>query len=206
MTGAVPMVEAREKDYVGAKIGMWLFLSTELLLFGGLFLIYAVYRSFYPQDFHSAAGELSRTIGAANTLVLLTSSLTMALSISAMKRGRTRPSLVFLLTTVLLGIVFLVVKGFEWGDHFHHGIYPQSPDLLKLGHGEILYFGLYYVMTGLHGVHVLIGLGVVGVMAAFVATGSIHKDDFVKLENTGLYWHFVDIIWIYLFPLFYLIT
>jgi cytochrome c oxidase subunit III len=193
-------------DYTGSKLGMWLFLFTEILLFGGLFLLYAVYRSLYAQDFHTAAQGLSTTLGAVNTIILLTSSLTMALSIVTLRRGNKNTSLVFQTATVLFGLAFLVNKYFEWSGHIHEGIYPDSPQLLSRSHGEVLFFGLYYVMTGLHGVHVLIGMAAIAVMLRLTVLGSVSPGNFNKLENAGLYWHLVDVIWIYLFPLFYLIT
>ncbi len=193
-------------DYTGAKLGMWLFLFTEILLFGGMFLLYSIYRTVHTADFHEAAKEMSLTIGAINTVILLTSSLTMALSISAIKNGSKTLSLFYQTATVVLGAAFLGNKIFEWREHILHGYYPNSPSLLSMSHGKILYFGLYYVMTGIHGLHVLIGGGVICFVLVLTKRGRVTSDDYVKLENTGLFWHLVDIIWIYLFPLFYLIT
>jgi len=194
------------RDYTGAKMGMWLFLFTEMLLFGGMFILYSVYRFEFAAEFHAAAKELDRTIGAVNTLILLTSSLTMALSIVALKKGNKHLSLVFQVVTMLLGIAFLGNKYMEWGAKIHHGIYPNSEHLLSLGKGQILFYGLYFVMTGLHALHVVIGIGVFVFIFYFTLSGSVASDNSVKLENSGLYWHLVDIIWVYLFPLFYLIT
>ncbi len=194
------------RDYLGAKLGMWLFLFTEILLFGGMFLVYAVYRQMHAADFHSAGMEMSLALGAANTVILLTSSLTMVLAIVEMKKGQVRHSILFQGATIALGIVFLLNKYVEWSDHIRHGLYPNSPELLALSHGKILFFGLYYVMTGIHAVHVTIGLGIIGFMTLLTARGTITSSDYVKLENAGLFWHLVDVIWIYLFPLFYLIT
>ena len=196
----------KHRDYTGAKMGMWLFLFTEMVLFGGLFLLYAVYRFKHPGEFHAAAKELDTTIGAINTLVLLTSSLTMALSIAALQKGKKQMSLVLQVLTLLLGAAFLANKYIEWGAKIHHGIYPGSQTLLSRSKGEILFFGLYYIMTGLHGLHVLIGMGVFLFMIVFTFRGSVGPANIIKLENSGLYWHFVDIVWVYLFPLFYLIT
>ena len=193
-------------DYTGAKIGMWLFLYTELLLFGGMFILYAVYRYNHPVEFHEAAKQLDTTIGAVNTLVLLTSSLTMALSIAALQKGKKSLSLFFQTLTILLGAAFLANKYVEWGAKIHHGLYPNSEYLLTQNKGTILFYGLYYVMTGLHGLHVLIGIGVFLFMFYFTMSGTVASDNSVKLENAGLYWHLVDIIWVFLFPLFYLIT
>jgi cytochrome c oxidase subunit 3 len=194
------------RDYAGSKLGMWLFLFTEVLLFGGLFLVYSVYRSMYPQNFHTAAAGLSAVLGTINTIILLTSSLTMAIAISALQRGNTRASVLLQAATIGLGLFFLVNKYFEWGGHIHEGLYPNAPELLSRSHGEILFYGLYYVMTGLHGLHVVVGLVLIGIMLALTVRQRVTGEDYIKLENAGLYWHLVDLIWIYLFPLFYLIT
>ncbi len=194
------------RDDVGSRMGMWLFLFTELLLFGGMFILYAVYRYNNPEAFHLAAKELNTIIGTFNTAILLTSSLTMALSITAIQRNNKSLSIFFQLLTVILALGFMVNKYFEWTAKFHHGIYPGADELLARNSGEILFFGLYYVMTGLHGLHVVIGIVLILVMTRFTAKGIIKQDSYVKLESAGLYWHLVDIIWIFLFPLFYLIT
>ncbi len=194
------------RDYTGAKLGMWLFLFTEILLFGGMFLVYSEFREVNGADFHEAGREMNVVLGAVNTLILLTSSLTMVLSIAEIKGGRKTRSLVFQAATVLLGLVFLVNKYFEWSDHIRHGLYPNAPELLAMSHGKILYFGLYYVMTGIHALHVIIGMSVIAFMALLTLRDGISGADYVKLENAGLFWHLVDVIWIYLFPLFYLIT
>ncbi len=191
-------------DYEGSKMGMWIFLFTELLFFGGLFLLYAVYRSKFLTGFQEAAVELDITLGTVNTLVLITSSLTMALSITAMKKGIPRQSAIFQILTILLGCAFLVVKYYEWSEKFSHGIWPGSPELV--GQGKIIFFSLYFVMTGLHGLHVIIGLFMFAVILIWSVQNKINQKDIIKLENAGLYWHFVDIVWIYLFPLLYLIA
>ena len=193
-------------DYTGKKIGMWFFLFTELLFFGGMFLLYSVYRYRYPEDFHTAAMGENIVIGSINTAILLTSSLSIAVSISAIEKGNRKLSVLLQILTILLGLVFLVNKYFEWTEKIFRGIYPNSPVLLNQSKGQILFFSLYYVMTGIHGLHVLIGTIVISFMVVFSLKGVITRENFSKLENTGLYWHFVDIVWIYLFPLFYLIT
>lgn len=193
------------RDAVGAKIGMWLFLFTELLLFGGMFLAYAVYRCQYKEFFTLASKELDVLIGLINTMVLLTSSLTMALSITALRKGNKKLSLLFIGFTILFALLFLVNKYFEWSAKYHHGIFPGAEQLLNLSRGEIIYFGLYFVMTGLHALHVIIGMIILIFMFVFVAKEKVNKVYYIMLENSGLYWHLVDIIWIFLFPLFYLI-
>lgn len=192
------------RDVVGAKMGMWLFIFTELILFGGLFVAYGMYRSMHPHEFHAASGALNMKLGVANTLVLLTSSLTMVLSIQALRLRRKGQSMLFLAATLVLGLGFLVNKTFEWMAKIHHGLYPGSAHLMQRPPGERLFFGLYYGMTGLHGLHVTVGVGVLSVMLVLVAREKIRHDDFIKLENAGLYWHLVDVIWIFLLPLFYL--
>ncbi|HEX9252419.1 MAG TPA: cytochrome c oxidase subunit 3 family protein [Ignavibacteriaceae bacterium] len=194
------------RDDIGARMGMWLFLFTELILFGGMFILYSVYRYKYPEAFHLAAKELNTIVGTFNTAILLTSSLTMALSITAIQRKQKALSIFFQLITIVLALGFMINKYFEWTAKFHHGIYPGSETLLAKPSGEIVFFGLYYVMTGLHGLHVIIGIVLIAVMMRFTSKEIITSDSYVKLESAGLYWHLVDIIWIFLFPLFYLIT
>ena len=193
------------RDDTGARLGMWLFILSELLFFGGMFILYSAYRYKNPTAFHLASMELDVALGTLNTLVLLTSSLTVAISIAAIQKGQRNVSIVLLIITVLLGLFFLVNKGFEWGAKIEHGLYPNSSVLLGRPKGEILFFGLYYVMTGLHGLHVLVGVAVFSVMLRFILRDKINQTRFVPLENAGLYWHLVDILWLFLFPLFYLI-
>ena len=193
------------RDDEGSKMGMWLFLFTELLLFGGLFLIYGAYRFQYADGFKVAAAEMNSFIGAINTILLLTSSLSVALSIAAIQRNQKKLALSMLWFTILCGVAFLVNKYFEWSHEIHNGIYPGGPALENMSNGEIIYFGLYYVMTGLHGLHVIIGLIFIGFVMLFISRDKITSTNFQKLENAGLYWHLVDIIWIFLFPLFYLL-
>ncbi|MCX6149896.1 MAG: cytochrome c oxidase subunit 3 [Ignavibacteriales bacterium] len=197
--------EHGHKDAEGAKLGMWLFLLTELLLFGGLFVIYGTYRYLNPEAFHIASLELNISVGTLNTFILLTSSLTVAMSITALQKGQKVLSLILIGSTILFALAFLVNKYFEWSAKFQHGIFPGSPELANKPAGEVLYFGLYYTMTGLHGVHVFVGIVILSFIFVFVARDKITPNDFAKLENSALYWHLVDIIWIFLFPLFYLI-
>ena len=192
------------RDYAGAKLGMWLFVFTELILFGGLFVAYGMYRFINPREFHHASGELNVPLGVANTVVLLTSSLTMVLAIVAVRLQRKRQSLLFLGATVLFGCTFLVNKFFEWRAKIDHGLYPGSEQLMSRPPGERLFFGLYYGMTGLHGLHVTVGVVLLSVMLVLLRRDRIRPDRFGALENSGLYWHLVDVIWIFLLPLFYL--
>jgi cytochrome c oxidase subunit III len=195
---------AVHRDDFGAKLGMWLFLVTEINLFGGLFIAYSYMRHKYPAEFHHAGSELNAFLGVTNTIVLLTSSLTVVLAIMAIQRNKAALSRAYLLGTVGLGLVFLIIKSFEWSAKFHHGLYPSSAHLATLPHGEQVFFGLYFTMTGLHGVHVLVGMCLLSVIAMKVKSGKISANKYALLENGGLYWHLVDVIWIFLLPLFYL--
>ncbi len=194
------------RDDLTSKTGMWLFLFTEMVLFGGLFVVYSVYRFRNPVAFHLAAGELSVFIGTLNTVILLTSSATIAMSVTAMQRHNKKLTLLLLGITILLGIAFLVNKYFEWGGHIREHIYPGSSVLALRGQGDVLFYGLYYFLTGLHALHIIIGLTFIGFITVFVVRNKVDPENFVLLENSGLYWHLVDLIWIFLFPLFYLIT
>ena len=194
-------------DPEGSKIGMWLFIFTELLLFGGLFIVYSIYRYLNPDAFHLAGEELNTTIGFINTAVLLISSMTIAMSTTALQKGQKNTAVVLLEITLMLALIFLINKYFEWGVKFGHGIFPGSEFMKEnLGQGEILFFGLYFVMTGLHALHIIVGMIVIGFALAGVQKGKVNADRASLLENAGLYWHLVDLIWIFLFPLFYLIT
>ena len=194
-----------KKDPHGAKLGMWLFLFTEIILFGGLFVLYAVYLARYPAEFAQAAHRLDIVLGGTNTVVLLTSSLFVALAVTAVQQNKKNPTILLLFGTVVSALLFLGIKYVEWSAKIGHGIYPDSAMLNEMARGEIIFFGLYFVTTGLHGLHVMVGLFIILIMAVRVRNGSIHGDDFIQLEICGLYWHLVDLIWIFIFPLYYLL-
>ena len=194
-----------EKDPVGAKLGMWLFLFTELILFGGLFILYAVYLTDYPKEFSSGGRQLDVVFGTTNTVVLLTSSLFAAMAVTAVKRGERRATLGLLCGTLACAATFLAIKYLEWSAKFHHGIYPNAPRLRTGPPGESVFFGLYYLTTGLHGIHVLVGGALITWICVMVKRGVVNAEDNVALENVTLYWHLVDLIWIFIFPLYYLI-
>ncbi len=198
------MSHAGEKDYFGAKLGIWLFLFTELLLFGGLFLLYAVYLHRYPLDFAAGGRGLDWIMGTANTLILLTSSLFAAMALTALQKGDPRRSIVMLGCTVTCAAAFMAIKYVEWSAKISHGIYPGS-ELLKNGApGESVFFALYFMTTGIHGLHVLIGALLLAWIAARVKSGAVNTENSILLENSALYWHLVDLIWIFIFPLYYL--
>ena len=196
---------AEHYDPVAGKIGMWLFLFTEVLLFGSMFICFAVYLSLYRTEFQAASHHLDKLIGAANTAILLTSSLTMALAIATLGRGNRKLTQMLLALTILLALTFVVIKSFEWHHKFETDIYPRSATMLAKPMGEQVFYGLYFTMTGLHALHVLIGAFVIVLAMILIARGKIHRERIIFLENTGLYWHLVDLVWIFLFPLFYLI-
>jgi cytochrome c oxidase subunit 3 len=181
--------------YDAAKLGIWTFLATEVLLFGGLFTAYIVFRLKFPQMFRDDHVHLNRLLGAANTIVLICSSLTVALGIAAIRRGKQGLLKLYLSMTILLAAVFLGIKYVEWMDKFAHGLFPDTD----------VFFSLYFVMTGLHGLHVLGGMMVLGGVLALAWRRRFSEHYSTPVEVSGLYWHFVDLVWIYLFPLFYLI-
>ena len=192
-------------DDTGIKIGMWLFLYSEIILFGGLFVLYAMYFYEYPKHFAVGGKELNRIIGALNTIVLLVSSFTVAASITAMQRNARKQTISLLIFSIFCGFIFLVNKYFEWGAKIHHDIYPNSETLVNGEPGVNIFFGLYYVITGLHGLHVIIGMVLLSISLALVLAGKVTSTRFAMLDNSGLYWHLVDLIWIFVFPLFYLV-
>jgi len=193
-------------DTTGKRVGMWLFLYTEIMLFGGLFVIYANYHHRYIEEFAEGGAALDLVVGSLNTILLLTSSFTVAASISALRKGTRRVAIALLGASVLMGLGFLVNKYFEWGAKFSHGIYPGSPELEEGAHGLTIFYGLYFTITGLHGLHVLIGVILLTVCATLIQRGRIRQENDIVLENSGLYWHLVDLIWIFIFPLFYLVA
>jgi cytochrome c oxidase subunit III len=193
-------------DSETGKLGMWIFLFTELFLFGGLFLVYAVFRAKYSEDFHSAARELNAFIGTMNTVVLLVSSMTVAMSITAVQKNQKKLAMFLVFVTLILAGLFMMNKYFEWSHKFEFKLYPGSIVLRNLPHGELLFFGLYYMMTGLHAIHVFVGMILLSINFIKIGSGKINRVHYLLLENSGLYWHLVDLIWIFLFPLLYLIT
>jgi cytochrome c oxidase subunit III len=190
-----------------ARMGMWLFLSTEILLFTVLFTAYAVYRFLFPAGFEAASALSHVTLGATNTVVLITSSLTVALAIHYAREDEPRKVVGLLAVTILFGLVFMVLKGIEYHHHFVEGQLPgrfYSYEALQ-GPGVSMYFTLYFLMTGLHGLHVLIGMGVLAWVAVRAARREFSREWSAPVELAGLYWHLVDLIWIFLFPLLYLL-
>ncbi len=198
-----------EQQKESSTLGMWLFLVTEIMFFGGLFLAYVIYRSRFPEAFSAASHTLNVVMGGINTAVLIGSSLTMALAIWAAQVNWRKGIVLFLLLTIALGSTFLGIKYFEYKEKFVHHHVPgpsfhfEDPHVQK-EHAEI-FFSLYFIMTGLHATHMIIGIVVLAVLAVLAWKGKYDSSYYNPLEMTGLYWHFVDIVWIFLFPLLYLL-
>ncbi len=195
-----------------ATLGMWVFIAQEIMFFGGLFASYAVYRFKYQEAFAVASHHLNVPLGAFNTAVLICSSLTMALAVHAAALGKRRQIVAFLLLTVLLGGVFLGIKAVEYKDKFDHHLVPGEHfdgEVLHLEGDRArqaqVYYSLYFAMTGLHALHMIIGIPILLTLAALAARGRYDAQYHAPVEVAGLYWHFVDIVWIFLFPLLYLI-
>lgn len=196
-----------EQQLDSSKLGMWLFLVTEVLFFGGLFVAYIVYRAWNPELFYMSAKELSTTMGAINTVVLIGSSLTIALAVRAAQLNQRALLSRYLIVTILLACVFLVIKYFEYTSKFAVGILPGEFYTYEgIDHpGAPIFFSIYYMMTGLHGLHVIIGIGLMVYLVVKARAGTYTAAYYTPVEVTALYWHLVDLIWIFLFPLLYLI-
>ena len=201
--------EAQQRS--ASALGMWIFLITEIMFFGGMFAVYTVYRSWYPDVFAIASSSLNEIIGAVNTGVLLLSSFTMVMAVRAGQLGQRKAIVVFLILTLLFGGIFVGVKAYEWNQKFeeHHipgqaafhldGVLPEDQ-----GHAQ-LFFSIYFAMTGLHALHMVIGVVILLILIAQARQGRFSASYYTPVDMAGLYWHFVDIIWIFLFPLLYLI-
>lgn len=196
-----------EQQSDSAKLGMWLFLLTEILLFGGVFVFYAIYRAWHPEMFMNANEHLDVTLGTINTIVLIVSSLTVALAIRNMQLDQRKECMRNLLITIALAGVFLVIKYFEYSHKIHLGMLPGKFYTFEgiEGTNPHIFFSVYFLLTGIHGLHILIGMSLLTWMFLKVKKGHFSSSYYVPIENVGLYWHLVDLIWIFLFPLLYLI-
>jgi cytochrome c oxidase subunit III len=200
--------ESAEHELEASKEGMWIFLLTEVLFFGGLFCAYAVFRAMYPEMFHEAHKMLNWKMGATNTVVLITSSLTMAMAVSACQKGQRNKAIINLILTFLLACCFLVVKYFEYEHKIHDGLLPGALfHNTELTHPKApLFFSIYFGTTGLHGFHVICGMFAILWLLWRAIRGDFDTGYFMPVEMVGLYWHFVDLVWIFLFPLLYLVS
>lgn len=190
-----PHEEDPVQAYENFKLGMWIFLATEVLLFGGIFATYFIFKFNWPDVFISGSKQLNTFMGGLNTVILLCSSFTMAMAVDSAQRGRQKPLRWHLILTLLFACGFLIVKYFEWTAKFSHGLFP----------GTDLFFSVYFMATGLHLLHVLIGMSFIGLLLFRAVKGRYNEENFGGVEVGGLYWHIVDIIWIFLFPLLYLL-
>jgi cytochrome c oxidase subunit III len=201
--------ESLEQQNDASLLGMWIFLGTEILFFGGALMAYMIYRMWYPDAFAIASSEIAILPGAINTAVLILSSLTMALAVHAAQTGERGKIMFFIVVTMILGAAFLGIKGYEYHEKYLEGHIPGfgldfrfEPEYQK---NAQIFFSLYFVLTGLHALHMIVGLGIMTWMLIWVKQGIITTEYYSPIEISGLYWHFVDIVWIFLFPLLYLI-
>jgi cytochrome c oxidase subunit III len=205
-----------EQQRDASSLGMWLFLATEIMFFGGMFCAYLIYRLWYYPEFAAASSSLDITLGTVNTAVLICSSLTVVLAVRAAQIGRRQAQVIYLALTLVLGLAFLGIKGVEWTSKFkeHHipgpsfhfeGTVSNHPGQPVDQQRAQIFFSLYFAMTGMHALHMIIGIGIFSYLLYQAWKGRYTPEYHTPLENSGLYWHFVDIVWIYLFPLLYLI-
>ncbi len=196
-------------QYVSNKEGIWLFMATEILMFGGLFVGYTIYHTKYPEMFAEGAKYLDWKLGFINTLVLIFSSFTMALGIYFNQKNQSKKAVLALASTILCGAIFMVIKYHEYSHKFELGLFPGqmlNMEMVKPEHANLgLYFGFYYCMSGLHGLHVLIGMGMITWVMIRTMRGEFHSNYFTPVEGVGIFWHIIDLIWIFLFPLLYLV-
>ena len=205
--GLAHQFEDMPQQKESAVIGMWSFLITEILFFGGFFATYLIYRSYYPYAFFEGSSHLDILMGGINTAVLIVSSLTMAMAVHESHSGNKKGIMVYLILTGILGLTFLVIKYFEYSSKVEHGLVPG---LVWHPHGEYspqlaLFFSLYFGMTGMHALHMVVGIGLLTWVFVKTAQGTYTAEYNAPIEIFGLYWHFVDIVWIFLFPLLYLL-
>jgi cytochrome c oxidase subunit 3 len=200
-----------EQQFDTSKIGMWLFLATEVLTFGGLFAGFGLMQNKYPQEFVAAHEELKRWAGATNTVVLLVSSFTAVMAVLMARTNQAKKCGMYLWLTVGCAGIFMCIKAYEYATDFSEGLYPgkfysHHGDLIAGSHGYATFFSFYFMMTGLHGLHVLIGMGLMSWLAIRAKRGEFSDKYYTPVDLVALFWHLVDLIWIYLFPLYYLIT
>jgi cytochrome c oxidase subunit 3 len=196
-----------DDEFEAAKQGMWVFMVTEVLMFGGLFVAYGIFRGMYPEMFQAAHKLLAVNLGALNTVILILSSISMAYAVSCTQRGRRDRAILSLVLTFLLAGAFLVVKYFEYSHKIHDGLLPGAlftNTSIQVPKAQ-LFFSLYFMMTGLHGIHILIGMGLIAWLIKRSANREFSPAFYTPVELVGFYWHFVDLVWIYLFPLLYLV-
>ncbi len=203
-------VQGWQDDTFGAKFGFWLFMLTEVMMFGSMFMILTYYFDLHPREFYEASGHLNRWLGGTNTVILLISAFTMGLGLLKMRAGDIKGAKVMIVITMLIALTFLGIKGVEWTEEYHHGIFlgldalqPGNPHSKPLG--EIIFYGMYFTMTGLHGVHVFLGVLLMVWLLKRINAGKVTPDHYILHFNIALYWDLVHLIWVFVFPYFYMI-
>ena len=203
-------VQGWQGDFYGGKLGFWLFMFTEVMMFGAMFLTLAYYNSLHPQDFIEASAGLNRWLGGFNTVILLISALTMGLGLLKMRSGDIKGAKLMIWATIILAIIFLGVKAVEWSHEYEHGIFLTLP-AMQGGHegsmpfGKILFFGMYFTMTGLHGFHIIVGIGLMLWLLKRINSGKVSPEHHIFHWNIALYWDIVHLIWVFVFPYYYMI-
>ena len=201
-------VQGWQDDFYGSKLGFWLFMFTEVMMFGALFLVLTYYNTLHHEDFVLASSHLNRFLGGTNTVILLVSALTMGLGLLKMRAGDIKGAKLMIWATILLAFVFLAIKGVEWTEEYNRGVFLMHGELLassSMPFGEKLFYGMYFSMTGLHGVHIIIGIGLMLWLLKRINAGKVSPEHHILHWNIALYWDIVHLIWVFVFPYFYMI-
>ncbi len=200
-------VQGWQDDFFGWKLGFWLFMLTEVLMFGAMFLVLSYYYTLHPEEFVEASSHLNRWLGGTNTVILLISAFTMGLGLLKMRSGDVKGAKRFIWITIALAVAFLAIKGVEWTEEYHHGIFLQYGHLIDPEYplGKKLFYGMYFTMTGLHGFHIIIGIGLMLWLLKRINAGKVNPHHYILHFNIALYWDLVHLIWVFVFPYFYMI-
>ena len=201
-------VQGWQDDFYGGKLGFWLFMFTEVLMFGAMFMVLAYYNTLHPHEFLEASASLNRLLGGINTVILLVSALTMGLSLLKMRVGDVKGAKLMIYATMLLALAFLVIKGFEWRAEYNHCIFLMHGEMLPesgMAFGKKLFFGMYFTMTGIHGFHIIIGIGLMIWLLKRINAGKVSPEHHILHWNIALYWDIVHLIWVFVFPYYYMI-
>ncbi len=204
------VVQGWQDDLYGAKLGFWLFMFTEVLMFGAMFMVLTYYYSLHHDDFLMASASLNRLLGGTNTVILLFSALTMGLGLLKMKHGNIKGAKLMIWLTIFLASVFLIIKGIEWTAEYNHGVFLgleklQADHANSLPLGQILFFGMYFTMTGIHGFHIILGIGIMLWLLKRINSGKVSPKHYILYFNIALYWDLVHLIWVFVFPYYYMI-
>ena len=201
-------VQGWQDDFYGGKLGFWLFMFTEVMMFGAMFLTLTYYNTLHHADFLLASSHLNRWLGGTNTVILLISALTMGLSLLKMRAGDVKGAKLMIWATILLALIFLSIKGVEWNEEYERGVFLMHGELLassSMPFGEKLFYGMYFTMTGLHGFHIIIGIGLMLWLLKRINAGKVSPEHHILHWNIALYWDIVHLIWVFVFPYFYMI-